>query len=491
VEFHRLAWALCRDPVELFAMIAARLDEVRGDEFEGGRGNSSRPFRSRMRGGGQTEFDAGERLVDPQAMKQPTVASLKRVNAENLANLGAERLAEILVQAAASRPDLKRRLRMELAAEQGADHLVLEIDRRLASLDASRGKVSWRKRASFVGDLDILRSLVAERLAALDPVLALDRMWLFMDLARRLGVRVRDRDGALAQIFVRGAGDIGELSARCDATQVASSLVDALARDPNSWGDWLPRLTATAPRPVLEAALALLRAREGAVSGWGELTRALADAVGDPAAYRATFSPNALRDPSAAAEVAQRLLAAGDVAGAGELLSAAQAAAPKLALLGGRGKEIAPDFGWESAWIDYLDRSGQVEAAQATRWASFERTLSAERVKAFTQRLADFEDVEAESRAFAYAATYADVDMALAFLMDWPALPEAAGLIATRGEEIKVGAEMAELWARRLQARQPAAAHTLLRKAAAAAFRRRDFATCDRLTAEADAINGE
>ncbi|WP_299538569.1 DUF6880 family protein [Phenylobacterium sp.] len=418
-------------------------------------------------------------------MKTPTVASLKRVNVENLTNLGAERLAEILVQAAASRPDLKRRLRMELAAEQGADHLVLEIDRRVASLEASRSKVSWRKRASFVGDLDILRSLIAERLAALDPTLALDRMWAFMELARRLGLRVRDRDGALAEIFARGAGDIGELAVGFDPMQVASTLVEALARDPNSWIDWLPRLTATAPRPVLKAALALLPVRVGAVPGWGELTRALADAVGDAAAYRATFSPNALRDPSAAAEVAQRLLAAGDVEEAGRLLSAAQAAG-----LAARGQPIAPDFGWESAWIDYLEQSGQGEAAQDARWSSFERTLSAERARAFTQRLPDFEDVEAESRAFAYAAAHADVEKALAFLVGWPALPEAARLIAARGDEIKVGAETAELWARRLQARQPAAAHSLLRKAAAAAFRRRDFATCDRLTAEAEAING-
>ena len=67
-------------------------------------------------------------------MKRPTVASLKRVTAENLVNLGADRLAEILVAVADTRPEIKRRLRMELAAEQGADHLAVEIDKRLASL---------------------------------------------------------------------------------------------------------------------------------------------------------------------------------------------------------------------------------------------------------------------------------------------------------------------------------------------------------------------
>jgi hypothetical protein len=430
-------------------------------------------------------------LVDPKVMKSPTLASLKRVNAENLANLGAERLAEILVQAADSRPDLKRRLRMELAAEQGADHLVVEIDKRLVSLETSRSKVSWRKRASFVGDLDVLRSLIVDRLAGLDAALALDRMWVFMDLAGRLGVRVRDRDGALGQVFERAAGDIGGLTGKADPTQAAAALAQAIGRDASSWSAWLPILTANAPRPVVEAALGLLRAREGAVPGWGDLVRALADAVGDAEAYQATFSANALRAPSAAAEVAQRLLAAGDVEEAGRLLTAADAAAPKFGPLGALGKTSEPDFAWETAWIEYLERSGQPDAAQAARWSSFERTLSAERARAFTRRLSDFKDVEAESQAFAYAAGHPDAQKALAFLMDWPALPEAARMIEARGGEISVGVDQAEVWARRLQVRQPAAAHMLLRKAAAAAFRRRDFATCDRLTAEADAINGD
>ena len=60
-------------------------------------------------------------------MKPPTVASLKKVTPENLARLGADRLAEIVAEAADTRPDLKRRLRMELAAAQGAEHLALDV----------------------------------------------------------------------------------------------------------------------------------------------------------------------------------------------------------------------------------------------------------------------------------------------------------------------------------------------------------------------------
>src|SRR5688572_8010493 len=113
-------------------------------------------------------------------MKRPTAASLKKVTAQNLARLGPDRLAELLLTAAETKPELKRWLRMELAAEQGADHLLPEIDKRLAALSTSRSKVGWRQRPTFIRDLDSLRGLIADRLLPLDPKAALERMWLFM-----------------------------------------------------------------------------------------------------------------------------------------------------------------------------------------------------------------------------------------------------------------------------------------------------------------------
>ena len=106
-------------------------------------------------------------------MKRPTVASLKRVNAENLKALGAQRLADMLIAAAAGRPELKRHLRMELAAAQGAEHLAVEVDKRLGALETSQSKVSWRQRQSFVKGFEGLRALIAGRLAELDPPMAL------------------------------------------------------------------------------------------------------------------------------------------------------------------------------------------------------------------------------------------------------------------------------------------------------------------------------
>lgn len=420
-------------------------------------------------------------------MKRPTAASLKKVSPENLARLGPERLAGILMAAADTRPDLKRWLRMELAAEQGADHLVLEIDKRLVSLETSRGRISWRKRAAFVADLDVLRGLIAGRLAVLDAGLAREKLYGFLDLARRLSLRVRDKDGEMEAVFEAASADLsGLLATGGDGEALAA----AITRYPSGWNGWLPAVLEHAPPDLARVALSHLSRTRAGESGWTAILRRLADAAGDPDAFRATFSREALLTPSVAAEVARRMLEAGRVEDAGRLLEAARPVLSKpRGWFGGRGQAPEPDYEWETVWIEWLDRSGQGEAAQAARWASFERTLSLERAKAFTSRLADFDDVEAEGRAFAYAAAHADADRALRFLIAWPALPEAAQLILARADELNVGAEDAELWAARLRARQPRAAHLLLRKTAAAALRRRDFAASERLTQEADALD--
>ena len=412
------------------------------------------------------------------AVKRPTAASLKKVTPENLAALGAERLAELLASAAEARPDLKRRLRMELAAEQGAEHLGAEIDRRLNTLETSRGKVSWRQRPTFVRDLDGLRGLITGRLAGLDATGALERMWRFMDLQRRLSTRVRDKDGSLAAVFDQAAGDVGALLRKAEEARAAAGLAGAIARHPANWTQWLPRVLQAAPPALAAGALRAISDRGGATAAWMPPIRQLADAAGDADAFAATFSKDALRTPSVAAAAASRLLAAGRVEEAGRALDGAKGA--------------AGDADWEGVRIDYLEATGEREAAQSARWSAFERTLSLELARAFTRRLPEFEDVEAEGRAFEHAARWPEFARGLGFLMEWPALPEAARMIERRaGEAGGVGLQLAELWAGRLRARQPRAAAVLLRAAAAMAARRRDRETSERLTREADEIAPE
>lgn len=416
-------------------------------------------------------------------MAKPSLASQKKVTAQNLASLGAERLAEILVEVAETRTDLKRRLRMELAAGLGAMHLVPEIDKRLGALETSKGQVTWRQKPAFLRDLDAVRGLIAERLAADAPEAALERIWRFLATYPKTSARLRERETAFEAVYDRAAGDLGAVLASHDAHLAANALVDAAQAAPQAWARWTPHVTASLPPETARLALTLAQARAKAAPGWIVVVRHLADAAGDVAAWRATHSGPALETPPTAVELARRWMAVGEVEAAGAAL---RVAAPKPRGL--RGRLPAPDFAWESAWIDYLEASGDADGAQAIRWDSFQRTLDIGRAKAFVSRFGDFDDVEAEGKVLAYASTYGDVAQGLAVLMAWPALSEASRMILERGQDAKIEPEDAEAWAVKLRRRFPAAAHKLLRRGAATAFKQRAFKTAERLTEEAETI---
>ena len=415
-------------------------------------------------------------------MKKPAKVT-RKVTPENLETLGAARLAAIIADVAESRPDLKRRLRMELAAEAGASPLAAEIDRRLGSFETSRGHVGWRQRPAFLRDLNALRMLIGERLAPLDVFAAVERLWRLLDTAPQMNLRMRGRDGQVIEVFERAAADLGGLIQALDAGVGTDALVAAMERNPSGWAAWLPAFLNACPEAIAPQALRLMLARPVAASGRATLIRQLADAARDVDAYLATWPAPALAMPAVAAGAAQRLLAADRVQEAGEILRAAAPGPPRWG-----GQADPPDPDWQSAWIDYLERAGRTDDAQAARWSSFEQTLSPERARAFIGRLADFDDVEAETRALAFAAGHPSFERGLGFLMDWPAIAEAARMIERRPDDIQVSPGAAELWAAKLRRRHPEAAHLLLRRAAAAAFRRRDFKTSDRLTEEADSI---
>ena len=179
----------------------------------------------------------------------------------------------------------------------------------------------------------------------------------------------------------------------------------------------MPALLQQTSAALAEETLRALSQRRGAVPGWITLIRQLADAAGDVDAYAATYEPAEAEARHIAVELARRYLADGRADEAGAVLARA---APKP---GRQGRLTEPDFDWEGLWIEFFDAVGRAQEAQAVRWASFERSLSEERARAFISRLADFEDVEAETRAFEHAASSPGFEKGLAFLMAWPAFP--------------------------------------------------------------------
>ena len=151
---------------------------------------------------------------------------------------------------------------------------------------------------------------------------------------------------------------------------------------------------------------------------------AIADAQGDVDAFISQYKPETRKVPTVAAEIADRLIAAGRAKEALKFLDAAEQQRDWVV------------FEWEDAKITALDALGRSEEAQQARWACFEKSLSPDHLRAFIQRLADFEDEEAEIRALDFAVKSKSMHHALAFLVSWPALDRAARMVVGRSEEL-------------------------------------------------------
>lgn len=399
--------------------------------------------------------------------KRPSTAK-KTVSAPNLAALGADRLAALLIEAAAADAGLKRRLRMELAAGVGAADLAFEIDKRLTAVAGSRARVSWRKRPALINDLRSLLRIITDRLAPLDVRLALDRLVAWFDLYPGLTVRVSDAKGELPLLFDAATTDLAAVASAAGPDVAGPVLTEALSTRLNQWASWIGR-GAHAFDPAL--ARRLLSDVSHGPKPTGRLAlvvRKLADRSGDLDAWIHSIPEEDVRKPEIGAEIARRLALSGRAEEARAALEASRAAIPPRGRWTRAGAAEPPPDAWSAAEIAVLEAEGRTEGADEARWARFERTLSAEDLRAFIARLPDFEDVVATDRAFDLASIHPDAMRGLAFLMGWPALREAADMIMARAGEIRGGHDDIPLWAARLGARHPLAAVLLLRARARA-----------------------
>lgn len=387
------------------------------------------------------------------------MASKKTLNAKNLEALGAQRLAELLIEISNGDAAAKRRLRLELAGAESPAEVAKEVRKRLTTISRSRSFVDWQNRRALVDDLETQRRAIVEQVAKADAVEALDLMWRFMALADPIFARCDDSSGTVIGIFHAAAADLAEIAraAKADPDKLADQVFEALTR--NDYGQYDDLIGALTPA-LGQQGLERLKQRMIALSnepvqrppqkqrraiGYGsggpiyedeiaERSRVstvrlalmeIADVQGDVDAFIAQYDAQTRKVPKIAAEIARRLLVAGR---AEEALRTIEAAEHRR---GGW-----PEFEWEDARIEVLDALGRGDEAQAARWSCFERALSAEHLRAYLKRLPDFDDVEAEARALDHAERYAGLLQALAFLVSWPALDRAARLVIERAGEL-------------------------------------------------------
>lgn len=399
--------------------------------------------------------------------KRPPSAR-KTLSATNLAALGADRLATLLIEATVGDTNLKRRLKLELAAGVGPADLALEINKRLLSLAASRTRVSWRKRPELLADLQVHRRAIVDQLAPEDAGIALSCLVAWFDLLPGLDSRVKDPKGEVAALFFDAAEDLAAIASTVGPDDATPMLADALETRLSEWAGWIGR---AAPVMSVDLATRLLAAlTEGRVRPTGRralVIRKLSDRAGDAVAWARTYPDEDHAKPDIGSEIARRLANAGLATEARTALEVSRPRSPLSSRSRGAEEGSSPPSPVrDAAEIAVLEAEGRSEEAQAARWAAFERTLDATQLRDFISRLADFDDVEATDRGLGLAAAWGDATRGLIFLLEWPALREAATMILTRASELRGLGDGVPLWVSRLEARYPGAALVLVRSRA-------------------------
>ncbi|AMD57821.1 hypothetical protein AWN88_06255 [Agrobacterium tumefaciens] len=387
------------------------------------------------------------------------MATKTTLNAKNLEALGAERLAELLIEISTGSAAHKRRLRLELAGNYGSSEVAGEVRKRLSSIARAKTFIDWRKVKETKRDLETQRKTIVETIAPDDPAEAFELIWQFLAIADPLFGRSDGGSGSLMQSFHQAATDAGIIAkaAKIDADVLAERVFNAFQN--NGYGQFDRLITAMAPalgneglerlktifvtwsrepkeksakkdRRVIGWCSAGAICEDDVYGGSKDITirialQEIADAQDDVDAYIAQQPEKTRSAPMVAADIANRLVSAGRAAEALKTLDKVEE----------KGRADVP-FEWQLARIEALEALERNEEAQDFRWRCFEQSLNDEHLRAYVRRLPDFDDLEAEERAFAFAQAFPNANRALYFFLRWPSPAEAAKLVTARASEL-------------------------------------------------------
>jgi hypothetical protein len=415
------------------------------------------------------------------------MAAKTTLNAKNLEALGTQRLAELLIEISTGSAAHKQRLRIELAGNDGSAEMARAVRKRLVSIARARTVINWRRVKKVKADLETQRKAIVDIVAADDPREGFELIWQFMALGDSIFERSDDNSGLLMESFRHARADAGVIAkaAGIDARVLADRIFAAVQG--NAYGQYdelITAMVAALGNDGLEHLKALFAewsnepqvkpaAGERRLIGQGSdgpiyedeiyekrrelivhaALQEIADAQGDVDAYIALQPERTRKFSVVAADMASRLLRAGRADEALQTLDGAD--------INGRDENPVK---WQLARVETLEALGRPDDAQADRWKWFQQSLNELHLRALLKRLPDFDDIEAEEKAFAHAQAFPDVHGALTFFLNWPALAEAAKLVVKRKAELDGDLYELMTWAAETLAdKHPLAATIVLR----------------------------
>ncbi len=226
---------------------------------------------------------------------------------ENLAALGAEKLAQIILDEAQGSAPFRKKVNAALAGAKGPEAVAALIDRRLSALEKARGNVAWEKEKDFSADLAATVETILKELAQADAGLALERLLRFIDTHAKVFERIDDSSGRIQDVYWRAAKSAPELAQKLPESEragLAKRLTKSLDLDTHGLGAEI----AIAIAPLLPAPALAAWDRELAKAGpedrFIRVRQAVAEARGDLDAFlileaqRPAWSQNPLRAAS-------------------------------------------------------------------------------------------------------------------------------------------------------------------------------------------------
>lgn len=302
--------------------------------------------------------------------------------------------------------------------------------------------------------------MIETKIAPHDANEAFELIWMFLGIAPDLYERTDDSNGAIGDEMSCAVRLIEKIApdVQLNAELLAERILDAVV--PSGYGEFDGIIPATAPilgdtglehLKKITHAWAETPPRDHELEryrSWGISSTTpeklvaqnrkstasiiladIADAQGDVDAYMARYSDEQLTFSTIAPDVARRLLDAGRVEEAMQIVLNARAADKDRS-------HRMPQHKLDAVYEECLDKLGRSTELKQHLWDIFTQTLLESALRKYLKLLPDFDDIEAEERALDFAEQYPYLTTAITFLVTWPAPARAAKIIAARADEL-------------------------------------------------------
>jgi hypothetical protein len=167
----------------------------------------------------------------------------RKITIETLTELGAHKLAELLIAEAAGNRKLKQAIDLAISNKEGPAVLAANVRKRLAGFVKSRSMPSYERGREILVELDGLRTIIVDTIGFKNPRLAFELLWELIELHPSILELIDDSSGHVGDVFTTACYDLGPLAERAsvDPDALAALVFKKITNNPYGIYDGLIR----------------------------------------------------------------------------------------------------------------------------------------------------------------------------------------------------------------------------------------------------------